>query len=223
MRHVLGLVIALWVLRTVSTSGQAPPRAASPLTANDVLAGQLWRIAAATNTRIGFEATDHVSILGALRNVPPFSFSTLNDGLNAAVGSDDRYEWRKGDIVLVRPKRAWDDPANPFNRRMRNVQVANAPPIAVLLGLRDFIYTDRFAITPRPTITDIPVSFGVQSGTVIDVLNELMVAADLVLWTGSYRPIGQPAARFPSWDLSLAVKDRVQTNALSSGQPPARK
>jgi hypothetical protein len=222
MRHVFGLLLASCVLQAVSAQGQAPSDEAI-ITANDVLAGRLWRIAAATHTRIGFEATDHVSFRGRLKDVPPFSVSTLDDGLNAAVGADDRYEWRKGDVVLVRPKRAWDDPTNPFNRRMRNVQVANAPPIAVLRGLRDLIYTDRFAITPITTTTDIPVSFSVQSGTVIDVLNQLMVAADLVLWTGSYRRHGQPAERFPRWDLSLAVSDRVQMNSWSSGQPPARK
>jgi hypothetical protein len=50
-----------------------------------------------------------------------------------------------------------------------------------------------------------------------------VAAADFVLWTGSYRPASQPAERFPRWDLSLEVRDRVRSKALSIGQPPAQK
>jgi hypothetical protein len=146
----------------------------------------------------------------------------LDDSLNAAVGADDRDEWRKLDnVVVVRPKGAWDDQSNPFNRPMRNVHVEDAAPLAVLQGVRDFMYTDKFAIGYKPT--RIPVSFHIQSGTVIDVLNELMVAADNVLWIASYRPIGQPADRFPTWDLDLQIRDSDHLDGLSSSHPPARR
>jgi hypothetical protein len=139
----------------------------------------------------------------------------LDDSLNAAVGADDRYEWRKLDnVVVVRPKGAWDDQSNPFNRPMRNVHAEDAAPLAVLQGVRDFMSTDKFAIGYKPT--RMPVSFHIQSGTVIDVLNELMVAADNVLWIASYRPIGQPADRFPTWDLDLQIRDSDHLDGLSS-------
>ena len=138
------------------------------------------------------------------------SASTLEDSLNAVVGADDRYEWRKvDDVVVVRPKLAWDAQSNPFNRPMRNVQVENAALGDVVFGLRDFIYTDKFAILHR---SGIPVSLHVQSGTVIDVLNELMVAADQVLWVASYRPI-RPARRPFSQVGSRSANQRQQQPA----------
>jgi hypothetical protein len=51
------------------------------------------------------------------------------------------------------------------------------------------------------------VSFEVQSGTVIDVLNRLMESAETVLWNASYRPHAQPGERFPSWDLKMKSMD----------------
>jgi hypothetical protein len=220
MRYVVGLAIAVCVLQAVSAQ---EPSIQAIVTRNDILAGALWRIAAATHTRIGFEATDHVRIAASLKRIPPtMSFSTLEAGLNAIVGADDRYEWRRVDeFVVVRPKGAWDDPSDPFNRPLRNVEVENATPPWVLTAVRDFIYTNKFAVTPRPTPSPIPVSFQARSGTVVDVLNELMAAADQALWIASYRPIGRPADRFPRWDLDLQIRDFTHLNALSSSHPPA--
>jgi hypothetical protein len=221
MRHVLLLVVVGCSLQAAGARGQEPSEQRT-VTANDRLAAALWRIATSTNTKIGFEATDHTQIPGLLERIPALAVSTLEDGLNAAVGEDDRYEWRRiDDVVVVRPKRAWDDPSNPFNRRMRNVQVANAAPIGVLLGLRDFIYTAKFAVIPKPT-TEMPVSFQVQSGTVVEVLNSLMIAAEQVLWVGSYRPVGHPAERFPSWDLALEMMGPKHGCCFTGSHPPRR-
>jgi hypothetical protein len=66
-------------------------------------------------------------------------------------------------------------------------------------------------------------SLSVQSGTVVDVLNELMIAADQLMWVASYRPIGQPADRFPGWDLSLELRGANQVSSLSRSHPPGRK
>lgn len=231
MRYVASLVVAGCLLQSVGSRAQensdyAAARAQfedpATVTPNDILAGKLWRIATATNTRIGFEATDHVRMPIAITRIPELSISTLQASLSAAVGADDRYEWRRvEDFVVVRPKGAWDDPSNPFNRHVRNVHVKYAGPAAVLDGLRDFIYTDRFAIEPRPTPL-VLVSFDVRSGNVIDVLNELMVTADYLVWVASYRPIGRPADRFPLWDLSLAVYDRDHIAAGGSSHPPGK-
>lgn len=222
MRHVLGLVIAGCVLQAVSAQEQ-PSTDLAITTANDLLANALWRIARATNTRIGFEATDHVNLRGQIKGVPTLPVSALDDSLNAALGADDRYEWRKvHDIVVVRPKRAWGEPADPLNRTMRNVQATNVTPLAVLHGLRDFIYTNAFAVDPRPT-QQMLLSFQVQSGTVVDVLNELIAAADQMMWIASYRALGQPAERFPNWDLCLEVATATHSTSLSCSYPPRRK
>jgi len=222
MRRVLGLIVLGCFLQTVGAQEQSSPSQAIT-TANDMLADALWRIAKATETRIGFEATDHVKLPGPLMGGPMLPVSSLDNSVNAAVAADDRYEWRKvHDVVIVRPKRAWDDPADPFNRPIRNVQIANMTPLSVLHGLRDFIYTDSFAVDPRPTQATL-VSFQVQSGTVVDVLNELMIAADHIMWVGSYRPLGQPAERFPNWDLCLEVRGATHLSSLSCSYPPRRK
>jgi hypothetical protein len=225
MRRVLALVIACSVLQVVNTQEQSLPE--QPLvTANDRLARTLWRLAVATNTKIGFEATDHVRIYGSSQSMPPLSVSNVDDGLNALVAADDRYAWRTvNGVYLVRPKRAWDDPSDPFNRPMRNVQVANESSYSVLIGLRDFIYTNTFAIDPshRGAPAAILVSFTMPSGTVIDALDELMKAADQVMWIGAYRPNGQPAERFPKWDLSLELRGVNGTSTLSGSYPPRRK
>jgi hypothetical protein len=126
-------------------------------------------------------------------------------------------------MVLVRPKGAWNDSTNPFNRSMRNVQIESATPSTVVLGLRDFIYSGRFVITPTPTTEEQPVSFSVKSGTVINVLNELVATTNLVLWIGSYRPIGQPADRFPNFDLSLEVRDVASLQFWSGSSPPGHR
>jgi hypothetical protein len=221
MRYIFGVAIVGCVLQVVSAQEPAPPNQWN-ITRNDKLAGALWRIAAATHTRIGFEATDIVRISGSVKRIPPVSVSTLEDSLNTVVGADDRYEWRKvEDVVVVRPKGAWGSPSDPFNRPMRNLRVENAPLGDVVLGIRDFIYTGNFVITHRSSGI-VPVSFQLRSGTVVDALNQLIDAADQALWIASYRPIGQPADRFPGWDLDLQVRDGVHLQSLSSSYPPAR-
>ncbi len=176
MRIVVGLVLIACVLHgPVRAQEQAP---LDPLTSNDALADTLWRIAAATNTRIGFESTDHVRMGGLIKDIPPLAVSTLDAALDASVAADGRYEWRRlGEGVVVRPKGAWDDRSDPLNRTMQDVHVINATPSAVLLGLRDFIYTGKFAVDQR-RMGPLFVSFDLRAGTVVDALNELMVAGD---------------------------------------------
>jgi len=156
---------------------------------------------------------------GGLKGVPEFPISSRDVALKAAVDADPRYEWRAmGDFVVVRPTSAWNDSADPFNRPVRNLRVENAMSNGVLLGLRDFIYTNRFAVLPNQH--GIPVSFQVQSGTVIDVLNRLMESADTVLWNASYRPNAQPGQRYPSWDLKMQLMDATLLRSLTESHPP---
>jgi hypothetical protein len=134
------------------------------------------------------------------------------------VDANPRYEWRSiGDIVVVRPKGAWNDAADPFNRPVRNLRVENAQHYGVLLGLRDFIYTNKFAVPPGGQA--IPVSFDVQSGTVVDALNRLLESADTVLWMASYRPHAQPGQRFPNWDLQISTRNSISLQSETDSQP----
>ena len=198
---VAGLVIAQTDRGHGQTSGTPSELA------DDALSGTLWRIAIATQTRIGFESIEFVR-LGQLKSVPPFPVSSGDEALQAALAANPRYEWRMvGDFVVVRPKGAWNDAGNPFNRPVPNVGVVN------LVGLRDFIYTNRFAAVPTGGM---PVTVAVQSGTVIDVLNQLVQSVDGVLWNATYRPNAQPGQRLQSWDLQLALRDATGMRGTSS-------
>lgn len=137
----------------------------------------------------------------------------------AAVDSDPCYDWRAiGDFVVVRPKNAWNDSAYPFNRPARNLRVENAMSNGMLLGLRDFIYTNRLAVIP--TQQGIPVSFEVQSGTIIDVLNQLMESSDTVFVERLLSTNAQPGQRFPNWDLKMQLMDAIMMRHLTESLRP---
>ena len=214
MRHLIGIVLVCCGLQVgIGAQDGIVPPAMSP---DDIIAAKLWRIAVATHTRIGFEATDHVKFLSK-QDAPPFAVSTLDAALNAVL--DDRYEWGKaGDVIIVRPTGARLDPKNPFNRPIRNVQVQNALPNGVLGGVRDFIYTNTFKVDPRPHDITPGVSFQLPSGTVIDLLNALIIAADHMMWVGAYRPIGQ-SHRFPKWDLTLDLRNAEHLTGYTGSYP----
>jgi hypothetical protein len=215
MRHLIGIVAICFGLQAI-VSAQAPGTASE--LADDGLARALWRIAVATDTRIGFESVEFVRPWGRLKDVPAFPISSRDEALKAAVDADPRYERRTiGDFVVVRPKSAWNDSADPFNRPVRNLRVENATSSSALLGVRDFIYTNRFAVLPGHAS---PVSFEVQSGTVVDVLNRLTESADAVLWSASYRPNAQLGQRFPSWDLQMQLRDATVLVGLTESHPP---
>jgi hypothetical protein len=216
MRHLIGIVAVCFGLQAI-VSAQAPATASE--LADDGLARALWRIAVATHTRIGFESVEFVRPWGGLKDVPAFPISSRDEALKAAVDADPRYEWQAiGDFVVVRPKSAWNDSADPFNRLVRNLRVENATSSGVLLGLRDFIYTNRFAVPPGHQGG--PVSFEIQSGTVVDALNRLMESADAVLWSASYRPNAQLGERLPSWDLQMQLRNATGLDGLTESHPP---
>ena len=205
---VAGLVIAQTDRGHGQTSGTPSELA------DDALSGALWRIAIATQTRIGFESIEFVR-LGQLKSVPPFPVSSRDEALTAALAANPRYEARTvGDFVVVRPKAAWNDAGNPFNRPVRNLRVENAMSSGVLLGVRDFIYTNRFTVGSEGQ--SVPVAFEVQSGTVIDVLNQLVQSVDGVMWNASYRPNAQPGQRLHGWDLQLDLRDATSMRGTSS-------
>jgi len=215
------LVLGLVIVQTDRGRAQSSePTAGTPSElADDALGSALWQIAVATHTRIGFESVEFVRVPGQRKHVRAFPVSSRDEALNAAVEANPRYEWRAiGDVVVVRPKSAWNDSADPLNRPVRNLRVENAQPHGVLLGLRDFIYTSKFAVPPGGQA--IPVSFDVQSGTVVDALNRLIESADHVLWIASYRPQRQVGDRFPSWDLQMSLRSATVLQSETDSHPP---
>jgi hypothetical protein len=217
MRTTVLAALTLGLLVVQTDRGLTQPSGTPSELADDALSGALWRIAVATQTRIGFESIEFVRS-GTLKSVPSFPVSSRDEALNAALDANPRYEWRRiGDFVVVRPKNAWNDARDPFNRSVRNLRVENTTESGALGGLRDFIYTNRFAVSS--TLGGAPVSFDVQSGTVIDVLNQLVQSADAVLWNATYRPNAQPGQRFPSWDLQLVLRDATTMRSETESCP----
>jgi len=218
MRRLIGLVAVSFSVQAI-VSGQAPGPGTPSELADDVLAGALWRIAVATHTKIGFESVEFVRLWGRLNRVPTFPVASRDEALTSILDADPRYEWRAvGDSIVVRPKGAWNESANPLNRPVRNLRVEKAQPYAVIVGVRDFIYRDTFAVPPMGQA--IPVSFDVPSGTVIDVLNQTIESSDAVLWIASYRPSAQPDQRYPRSDLQMQLMDATRMRSRSISHSP---
>jgi hypothetical protein len=200
MKHFL-LAILLLSCGVGSINAQQPAVAETPdsagssaTTVADNLQQLLWQIAAGLDVPIGFESADE-PINALVRNrLPPLSSGggTLTDRLNDIVRADMGYEWRMVDgVIVVRPKRAWADPQDPLNRRVQDVLVTDMPSSAVLRGIHDFIYTNRFVVTRNNGTDNMPlhvgsgtdnVSLHVGSGIVLDVLNRLTLATGDRMW-----------------------------------------
>jgi hypothetical protein len=123
-----------------------------------------------------------------------------------------------GAFVVVRPKSAWDDTRDPLNRPIHNLRVEHGTSAGVLLGLRDFLYTGRFATLDKPGNRFV-AALEVQSGTVIDALNQLTRSADAVLWNAAYRPHAQSGQRYPKADLQLQFWDADHIRGYSESTP----
>jgi hypothetical protein len=193
--------------------------------ADDELAVALWHIAAATHTRIGFQSVEFTRMhFSMTRDVPTFPVSSRDEALKAAVDANPRYEWRAiGDVAVVRPKAAWNDASDPLNRRITSLRVEHVTDVGALFGLREVVYTRRFAADPNAGMASTvvkPVAFSIQSGTVLDAFNQLLQSADDVLWHVAYRPNARPDQRAPRWDLQLQVYDATGQRA-GSGSCPA--
>ena len=219
MGHLIGVMAVCLGLQAI-VSGQLHGTAFE--LADDALGNALWRIAVATQTRIGFESVDFVSLHRPTKDFPGPPVSSRDEAVQAAVDANPRYEWRAiGDFIVVRPKSAWNDAANPLNRPIHNLRVEDEMSMGVLFGLRDFIYTNRFAVPPERQ-GGIRVSFDVQSGTIIDALNRLMESADTVLWNATYRPNAQLGQRFPNWDLHLGLEKAALHHGWLDSHRPRR-
>jgi hypothetical protein len=147
-----------------------------------------------------------------LEETPSLDGLTLDEALDAAV-ADGRYEWRNmGGIVVVRLARAWTDPADPLNRPVRNLAITGDSLSTVLVGLRDFVYTNRFVSPNRGT----KVSLRVNSGTLLDVLNQLVRQSDQSMWLASYRSSAQ--AGDDGWGLRFELRDATHVTCVATGR-----
>lgn len=198
--------------------------------ADDSLAAVLWRIAVSTDTPIGFQSIEPLTVTqGDLRNVlfpggPPevrrIVVPSFEDALTAALAANPRYEWRRvGSVVVVRPTGAWSDGHDPLNAAVRNVRVERSTDIEILAGIASLIHTGRYVEHRGEGRTVVP-PFSVESGTIVDVLNALIQSAQLPFWQAGYRP-HPPGERRTRVDLSLIVATATGLPTQTGSHIPA--
>ncbi|HXG88922.1 MAG TPA: hypothetical protein VNJ02_11340 [Vicinamibacterales bacterium] len=207
------------------TSSTATPRAST------ILADVLWAIAINAHVPIGFESVDQpMKPAYKFHSPQPLAGGTLAEALNAAVSVDERYEWRfVDDVVVVRPKTAWTNPADPLNFQVRNLEFTNVTVGSALSRLQRLIYSSGPAYDGAGFADRF--SMRVDSGTVLDALNELTKSSAKVMWLaeysrGSQRPLklSVRGPQFLSGWAGLKVPERgaaidaLTATALSSYQ-----
>jgi hypothetical protein len=215
------IVVAL----LVSFGGSSPAAQYDASPTDTELAQKLWRIAATSHVRVGFQS---IGIPGHRRlseNIDPEPMA-VSRALDAVVAADPRYEWHMvAGTAVIRPREAWTDPADPFNHRVPAVQITSEPLDRVLAGLSDLIFYNQFTLQPRFRGGP-PVSFPMKAGTVIDALNQLAEQAGQIMWAAYARPRdnhdGWNVCQTPGSChsvLQFDLRDAQYMSALLSTQP----
>jgi hypothetical protein len=193
MREICAVVVALLVF------GGSSPAAQGDADLKDTdLADTLWQIAVATHTRVGFQSIGRTPWWTHLkRSIDPEPLD-VSRAVDAAVAADVRYGWHMvGGTAVIRPREAWTDPGDPLNHRVPDVQLTNETPLSVLNGLSNLVFYNRFK--PEHPANELPVSFQMKAGTVVDALNQLAEQAGQMMWTVYARPRDSPNG----WDVCL--------------------
>jgi hypothetical protein len=192
MREMFVVAVALFV--SVGASSPAAQRKPSPTDTD--LAETLWRIAATTHTRVGFQSIGRTPYR-LKKSIDPEPLD-VSRAVDAAVAADPRYEWHMvGGTAVIRPREAWTDPADPLNHRVPAVPLTSETTNRVLNGLSDLIFHNQF--TPEYVATGIPVSFQMKAGTIVDALNQLAEQAGQMMWIAYARPRDNP----DGWNVCL--------------------
>ena len=194
-RAICAVAVALLV--SLGGSLAAAQQDASPQDA--ALAYALWRIAATTHTRVGFQSIGRTQFIHVNKSANP-ELLDVSHAVDAVVTEDPRYEWHwVGETAVIRPREAWTDPADPLNRRVPPAQLTNETTNSVLFGLSNLILYKQF--TPYPTQLGLPVSFQMKAGTVVNALNQLAEQSDQVMWVAWARPRDNPTG----WDVCTNI------------------
>lgn len=184
MREMFAVVVAL----VVSFGGSSPAaqRETSPMDTG--LAETLWRIAATTHTRLGFQSIGRTRFRQLKKSIEPESLD-VSRAVDVAVAADPRYEWHMvGAAAVIRPHEAWTDPADPLNHRVPAVPLTNETTNGVLNGLTNLIFYNHFTPEYLYLATGLPVSFQMKAGTIVDALNQLAEQAGQMMWIAYARP-----------------------------------
>jgi hypothetical protein len=208
MRHlIVTIVLVFAVLHPLNAQESGPPSPARPsANRSDVLADTLWRIAVAAHARIGFQFIDRPRFPSALKDTPSLGDWTLAQALDTAMAMDGRYDWHTvNGTIVVRPKTAWTDTADPLNRSIRNLNVEERTLADMIVGVRQFLYTNRVEFVRRNHALG-HLALRVESGTMVDVLNSMTEAADMTMWTAYVGPFND-SPNDKDWDAIIDVRN----------------
>jgi hypothetical protein len=160
--------------------------------AGDVVAAEIFWMG---RVPIGFEGADGPAqpLRGARVDM---TWATVRDGLDALVRTDPRYLWqRMNDVIVVRPVLASGNPHNLLNQPVRDIDWPDVTVEQALQNVRGLIHGSSNVPSTSPASAHDArlVSVRVQSGTVLDVLNEIVRAHGELMWSVVYagrRPRG---------------------------------
>ena len=194
-------ICAVAVALLVSLGGSLAARQQDASPQDAALAYALWRIAATTHTRVGFQSIGRTQFIHPNKSINP-ALVDVSHAVDAVVTEDPRYEWHwVGETAVIRPREAWTDPADPLNRRVPAAQLTNETTNGVLFRLSNLIFYNQFTREPRMGLGSPPVSFQMKAGTVVDALNQLAEQSDQVMWVAWARPRDNPTG----WDVCTNI------------------
>jgi hypothetical protein len=163
-----------------------------------------WRIAMSARVLVGFEA----SATEIPSPVEPFTRvvltgQTVHSALDTLVKLDSRYSWvERNGVVVIRPVAAWNDPNDPLNQPVETVSWDNMSPASASRSVGTLMHKPAPASVPFPP-PERTFSVHVASGTVLDVLNQIVRSHGELSWAVSFKS----DSNAPRYSLAISLKD----------------
>jgi hypothetical protein len=156
--------------------------------------GFLARVARVAAVPFGFEADSAMPRPPSAGPVAPHEIgaATLREALDAFIRLDNRYEWRaESGMYVVRTRSAWSNPRNVLNQPVSDVDWTDLSVLSAFDRVSRLMYPDE-----RPPFSNLeakdnrPFSVRLQKGTLLDLLNAIVLADGQLGWSVRY---GRPS------------------------------
>jgi hypothetical protein len=141
---------------------------------------------------------------------------SVRDALNSVVIADPRYTWRVvNGVIVVRPANAWADKKDALSVPAGEVDWHDVTPVQALTYVGDLIL--RHSVIPVPDADPKAKHFSIDlaSGSILDVLNEVVRVHGGLAWT-AIRAKGEQSSAPPSITLTW-----LDGQNQSTWRPPA--
>lgn len=127
---------------------------------------------------------------------------TVGEALDRLKALDPRYDIREtGGAIVIRPTAAWADPHDPLNQPVVGLSLARMTPEDALQYVHARLYGMKFTRSAQAVSRlGEPFLLRVDSGSILDILDETLKASGQLMWFVRYRsPVGDvddPTLRF---------------------------